>query len=1008
MTFVDSFLCQAARTPNAPAVRDESCCLTYRELADRTAALSSLMVEKGLLPGDVVGVLLPRTCEIVVASVAVMRAGGVYMPIDPSYPQERREYMLKDSLAAFLYTSDGLESLSRTRAGALSTCALTPDSPAYLLYTSGTTGNPKGVLHTHRSLLAMATQRHACPLDSTGVVAGFTFIASAFMMFPPLLTGGVCNIVPESAKSDVRSLHDYVVSEGIRQLFLPASLAATMAEEFALDGVVIFSAGEKLRNFKPRGLCRIVNSYGSTEGGGVLETLLEEVQGDEIDIPVGRPFEGITVRLVDENMADVPDGEAGELVYSGDIMAERYVNLDEQTRAKWFESGLRRWFRTGDRMKKTPDGSYICLGRMDNMVKIRGFRVETGEVESRIRLECARILEAVVVLKAIHGIDHLCCYYTSSSPVDEDALRAGISRSLAAYMIPDFWTRLDEFPRNANGKILRGSLPAPHERIEALSALYSELELRVEEAARTVLGLDAPVDIDESFLSLGGDSLRAMKLSSVLCEQGIRVSGSQILKLKYLRKIAAAADVAYERFWTAQQYAAARSRFASWGENILGVRPLSCGQDDMLYSELFFPDCADSRSVYVLPLESEIGADELASALGKVAAGNEDLRAAVVYRGVSVFQQVITDRTLPSSVVDLSADPDGLAAIYNRLKIAPVDPERTPALEVVFAKTAEGQGSLLVRALLFSLGIHGVRRAILAILNELGNNHPDDAALAEWKDLLGSVPDARPAETPAGASRVQTGIRIPHDEIAVYSNHPGKKSVVFVHTGNTGSDAYYQLADRIGDACSFSVIEPYNLYNPQEAIDGIRAIASKYVEILLHHQSEGPYFLGGWCYGGVVAQEMACQMEAAGLEVRSLVMLDSHAIPDRETRELFLSYTSGTGRDYFETSPLFADLRNQGLLESVVANAARVSRNLSAHEPKVFHGPVTYFKPQVTPSGLGGKSLEYWQEMSKRKAGGYETFCPDLRVVTTPHEHDLMMDPESLAIIVPEIMKLID
>ena len=963
------------------------------------------MAERGLLPGDVVGVLLPRTCEIVVASVAVMRAGGVYMPIDPSYPQERREYMLKDSGAAFLYTSEGLEPLSRTRADAPPMCGITPDSPAYLLYTSGTTGNPKGVLHTHRSLLAMATQRHACTLDSTGVVAGFTFIASAFMMFPPLLAGGVCNIVPESARSDVRALHDYVVSEGIRQLFLPASLAATMAEEFALDGVVIFSAGEKLRNFKPRGRCRIVNSYGSTEGGGVLET---QVQGDEIDIPVGRPFEGVTVRLVDENMAPVPDGEAGELVYSGDIMAARYVNLDEQTAAKWFEDGPRRWFRTGDRMKRTSDGRYLCLGRMDNMVKIRGFRVETGEVESRIRSECARILDAVVVLRAIHGIDHLCCYYTASAPVDEDALKAGISRSLAAYMIPDFWTRLDDFPRNANGKILRGSLPAPHERIEALSALYSELELRVEEAARTVLGMDAPVDIDESFLSLGGDSLRAMKLSSVLSEQGIRVSGSQILKLKYLRKIAAAAEVAYERFWTAEQYAAVRSRFAAWGENILGVRPLSSGQDDMLYSELFFPDCSDSRSVYVLPLESEIGADELSSALDKVAAVNEDLRAAVVYRGVSVFQQVITDRRLPSEVVDLSVDPDGLAGIYTRLKFAPVDPERSAALEVVFVKTAEGQGSLLVKALLFSLGIHGVRRAILAILNELSANHPADAALAEWKELLGSAPGAPRSDEPAGVSRVQTGIRIPHDEIAVYSNHPGKKNVVFVHTGNTGSDAYYQLADRIGDACSFSVIEPYNLYNPEEAIDGIPAIASKYVEILLRHQSEGPYFLGGWCYGGVVAQEMASQMEAAGLEVENLVMLDSHAIPDRETRELFLSYTSGTGRDYFETSPLFADLRNQGLLESVVANAARVSRNLSAHEPEVFHGPVTYFKPQVTPSGLGGRSLEYWQEMSKHKAGGYEAFCPRIRVIPTPHEHDLMMDPESLAIIVPEIMKLID
>ena len=146
------------------------------------------------------------------------------------------------------------------------------------------------------------------------------------------------------------------------------------------------------------------------------------------------------------------------------------------------------------------------------------------------------------------------------------------------------------------------------------------------------------------------------------------------------------------------------------------------------------------------------------------------------------------------------------------------------------------------------------------------------------------------------------------------------------------------------------MIEPYNLYHPNDAIDGIPAIAAKYVEILRQYQPEGPYILGGWCYGGVVAHEMACQLQAQGETVEQLIMLDSHAVVADADKKLFTGYASQTKRDYFETSPLFSDLRNQGLLESIIANAKRVSRNLAAHTPSRFIGPVLYFKPQVTPA----------------------------------------------------------
>lgn len=1023
MNYIKRFLNQALQKPDKTAVTDDGCELSYGLLAAKTASLSAHFHDRGLVSGEAVGVLLPRTVDIVVGAIAAMRAGGIYMPMDAEYPTERLMFMLHDSSASILFTTKELWTEKQLDFpldkvvfvdevpddGKSYDASVRMEDPSYMLYTSGTTGRPKGVQHTHGSLLAMAQQWEEYRFDATGVVAGFTFIASAFMMFPPLIIGGVCNIVPEYAKMDMYAMEAYIAKHGIRQLFLPASLAASMAEEFPLDGVTLFSAGEKLRNFNPKGHCTVINAYGSTEGVVVLAA---KVRGDELDIPLGTPCKGITARIVDENLNDVAKGDVGELIYNGGIMAQRYLGLDEQTAAKWILLDELRWYRTGDRVKVDEDGQFHYVGRSDNMVKIRGFRVETGEVENCVRSSEPAITDTVVVLRCLHGIDYLCCYFTSTSPVDTKALKERIGRSLAAYMLPDIWVPIDEFPRNANGKIMRNALPEPQQHLEALSALYSEVELIVEESARMVLGLDSPVDVDESFIDLGGDSLRAVKLSAMLAEHGVKVTGADILRIKILRRIAQEADVAYERLWSPEQFANVKRRFAQWGEKVQKVLPLTLGQDDMLYSELIFPDCSDNRMVYLLNVDSEITDEELSNAVRTACASNEELRAAVVYQGVSVFQQVVTDRVIPSSCVDLTDRQDAVEEImniYERLKCAPVDLEQSPAMEVVFAKTAEG-GCLLVKVMQVSLGMGGVRRGLVGILSELAPLHPDDQSIKDWIELLSVAveEDERTKEGPSKTAQLLNKMQGAYNEVSIFSEQPDKKKLFFVHIGNGGCDAYYKLADEIGENCSFIGIEPYNLYNPNEAIDGIKNIAAKYVEILHRYQPEGPYLLGGWCYGGVVAQEMACQLQAAGEKVEHLIMLDSHAVVDPVAKELFKSMSSFNKREYFETSPLFADLRSQGLLESVVANSQRVARNLAVHEPSCFDGKVTYFKPQVTPAGLSGESLQYWQEMMGHKAGGYELFCENIKVVSTPHEHDLMMDEESLAIIVPEIKKIID
>lgn len=195
----------------------------------------------------------------------------------------------------------------------------------------------------------------------------------------------------------------------------------------------------------------------------------------------------------------------------------------------------------------------------------------------------------------------------------------------------------------------------------------------------------------------------------------------------------------------------------------------------------------------------------------------------------------------------------------------------------------------------------------------------------------------------------------------------------------------------------------------EEARYGIRNIAAKYIEILKSYQPEGPYLLGGWCYGGVVAHEMACQLEQAGEDVRLVILLDSHATTNEQLREMSKGMTADINRTYFETSPLFAELRESGMLEALIQNAAHVNEDMVNHVPSFFHGDVLYFKPDRIPSDASEAGRRYWKKMMEFEAGNYEHYCnrEKLRIVHTPHEHDLMMDDASLAIIVPELMEAV-
>lgn len=1027
----------AAAFPGKTAVMDQNGALSYRELDRLGNAFSYKLHCLGVMPGDAVAVYVPYAKEILTGGISVLRVGGIFIPLDYAYPEKRLEYILEDSGATAILTTHALwqekplgfpmekvvfldeptdSDITFDGDGSLS-----EDSPALLLYTSGTTGKPKGVLHSQNMLLHIADCAKRYPdaalnADTrSGVMSSFPFVATMTFLIGPLVQGGTVCIAPPAARKDLGFLYQFIRESQVTHIFLPSGLAAIMAEDYDLSGVFVFAAGEKLRNFRALSPANVlINMYGSTETCAVVTN---RIYGNEERIFVGQPFDNTRTMVVDESLRPVCNGENGELLISNSYMSKQYFRLPEQSAGKWVELDGTLWFRSGDRAVCHENGDIDILGRTDNMIKLRGFRIETGEVEAQIAAALPRlgrndVGQLVVVVKSISGTDHLSCYYEASKELDKRAVKEEIAGYLAEYMVPDVWVRMDALPRNLNGKVMRNELPQPKRERKTAGVLDSEVIVRLLLTAADVLDTDFTISPEDRFTDIGGTSLNAMVYASALREQGIKISGAQVLQYNQFRKIAQAAEVVYEQLWSQEEYEAVRSDFAERGEHIRKVLPITPQQDEMLFEQILFPDTEGLRTVLFFQVDSVIAGQHLRNALDILAQENEELRSAIVFHGVSVIQQVITDRSIPLEIIEADQfESDALEAMRKHIAYTPIDLQYDSMIRFVCLH-ANGRSFLYVMVHSIAIRQEQIKSYLARLMDLLQADYPDDTSISGWYEILQmSLDSDEPAESAESAVRDRKTpvAKDVTEELCVYSENDGPK-MVFVHTGNTGSEAYYRLADRIGDQVSFAVIEPFNLYHPQQAVYGIRNIAANYIRILKNYQPEGPYILGGWCYGGVVAHEMACQLEQAGEDVRYLFMLDSHALGNEKLREMSKGMLSEINAEYFETCPLFAELRENGMLEAMITNAAHVSEDLMNHMPSFYHGRVTYFKPELIPAGVTGDNFNYWNNMMKFEAGNFENYCSRdlMTIIHTPHEHDLMMDDPSLNIIVPEILKAVN
>jgi amino acid adenylation domain-containing protein len=542
------FEAQVQRTPDAPAVIDAQGTLSYRQLDQLANGLARRLREAGAGPGERVAIFLDRSRRVVVALLATLKAGAAYVPLDPRYPADRVAFLVEDCAPAVLLTSEPLRGLLAVpaRVQVVDVAASTPeaappgvapagDAPAYLIYTSGSTGRPKGVEVGHFAvanfLRSMAREPGLTSVDRMLSVTSISFDIAALEIFLPLVTGGSVQVASGMVTSDGFRLAELIESSGATVLQATPSTYRLLLEAGwkGRPGLRLFVGGEALsRELAGQLLARgseLWNLYGPTET--TIWSAVQRVLPGQGPVPIGHPIDHTTIYVLDANAEPVPQGVVGELYIGGAGVANGYFQRPELTEQRFLKDPFAagRMYRTGDAGRLRSDGAIEYLGRLDQQVKIRGHRIEPGEIEQALR-ENASVRDAVVIAREDRSGDvKLVAYYLTNAPVAVEELRQLLERRLPEHMVPAALVLLEVFPLTPNGKLDRKALPKPAEEPQALVpkiAPRDELERQLAAVWQDVLGTPAP-GVRDSFFRNGGDSLLAVRLFARI-EQRLKIA----------------------------------------------------------------------------------------------------------------------------------------------------------------------------------------------------------------------------------------------------------------------------------------------------------------------------------------------------------------------------------------------------------------------------------------------------------------------------------------------------
>jgi len=559
---------QVEKTPDNAAVVYEDKVLTYRELNRKANQLARVLRDTGVKKESIVGIMVERSIEMIIGILGILKAGGTYLPIECEYPEDRIDYMIKDTGTDLVLTQKQLnekvkakdkviniddEELYKGNEGNLEQINKSDDI-AYIIYTSGSTGKPKGTLIAHYSVSRVVKNNGYLAItdkDTILQLSNYVFDGSVFDIFGALLNGSILVMINKECVTNINRLKDIIMREKVTVFFVTTALFNTIVDismECLKDVRKVLFGGERVSLQHARkaldylGQGRLIHVYGPTEST-VYATYyhIDRIEDTLGTIPIGSPIGNTQVYIVDKYDNLCPVGVQGEMCISGDGLAEGYLNRPELTEEKFvknpFEPG-KRMYKTGDLARWLPDGNIEFLGRIDHQVKIRGFRIELGEIENSLCKHKA-VKEAVVIAKEERdGSKYLCSYVVGDRQLKVAELREYLSKELPDYMIPSYFMQLEAMPFTPNGKIDRKALPEPGGKIDSgveYEAPRNEVEVKLVKIWEEVLKVEK-IGANDNFFELGGHSLRATSVAAKIHKElNAEVSLREIFKTPTIR-----------------------------------------------------------------------------------------------------------------------------------------------------------------------------------------------------------------------------------------------------------------------------------------------------------------------------------------------------------------------------------------------------------------------------------------------------------------------------------------
>ncbi|MFF4934995.1 amino acid adenylation domain-containing protein [Streptomyces griseofuscus] len=739
---------QVARTPDATALVFEGQQFTYRELNSRANALAQQIRDLGVCPDATVGICLPRSPEVVIAILAVMKAGGGCVPIDLTYPIARRQMLVDDAGLRLLIARSqdsidiecsGIPVLGLDAVGTPMTedglpPVADPQNLAWVLYTSGSTGRPKGVAMPHRPLVSNVQWHLSLERGGRGRTlqwAALSFDVFFQEMFTTLAAGDTLVLVAEEVRHDLERLLDVIEAERIERLFIPFVALQAFAElAVRLDRVPpslrsVLTAGEQLQAtpavrafFGALPECTLYNEYGPIEAHLATAYELTDPPAEWPALPpIGRPIGNTYVYILDDDLRPVLPGTVGELFIGGVALARGYLGHPAMTAERFLPDPFRpgaRMYRTGDRARHRSDGLIEFLGRRDDQVKIRGFRVEIGEVESELATHPTVRDCAVVAHEYSPGQKRLVAYVLPAlndeapSPAD---LRAFLAARLPDFMVPAVFVSIEDLPRTPSGKLSRRSLPVPTEADWATGDVYvaprSELEAQVAGIWSDVLGVPR-VGVRDNFFDLGGHSLLATRVVSRIRQQcGVDVP---------LREFFVEPTVAGLAHVTAAARAVNDEPIRRRPRT--GPVPATYAQQRMWFLDQLNPDSRQYTIPIVWRLRGPLDVSALGRALDEIVRRHEALRTRFVPRDGVPFLAVEEHASCPFTVTDLASVSDAAdqaQELIEQFAETGFDLERYPLIRAALVRFAADDHMLAVA--IHHIGADGWSLDVL--LNEL-------------------------------------------------------------------------------------------------------------------------------------------------------------------------------------------------------------------------------------------------------------------------------------------------